>query len=266
MRRLLCIFAALVITLMSGNSLNAQSKTKREPQKMGTMIRQKDSTGHTGRMLDRRLFIPKGAKGAGIQFSYFSIGETDSEVMMLIQDLNAHGSYFSAAPFIMYCLADNKAVGIKLKYSNAETGISNVDLSLLSDDLSLNLSDISGMHTGFSAEFFYRSYLSLDSHGRFGLFNDIALQYSSAKTGFSYNGEDMDAHTINNKIKLAVRPGLEVFVMNNVSTHFSLGIGGISYTNTQYVKGGITTGTKNVSRARFMPDVTDISMGMTIHF
>lgn len=54
--------------------------------------------------------------------------------------------------------------------------------------------------------------------------------------------------------------------MNNVSSVFSLGIGGISYTNSKNVRNGEVTGVRNTSNARFMPDITDISMGLAIHF
>lgn len=250
--------------LAAGLDTYAQERHKREPVKMGTMIKEKDPGA--GRELDRRLFMPKGAKSAGVQFSYFDLSSTDSELLMLIRGLHAHGTYFSVAPFVSYCIKDNKAVGLKIRYSIAEAGISEADFNLLSDDLNLSIEDIKGSSDSFMSEVFYRSYVGLDGHGRFGLFNDIALQYSSTKTSFSLSETDMDAYTMANKIKLAVRPGLEVFMLNNVSTQFSIGIGGVSYTNTKYVKAGERIGTNNVSRARFMLDVMDISMGLTLHF
>lgn len=241
-------------------------KNRREPVKMGTMIREKDTTRHAGRNLDQRLFMPKAAKSAGVQFSYFDLTSTDSELLMLVQGLNAFGTYFSVAPYVSYAIKDNKSVGMKIRYSSGQAGVTDADLSLLSDDLTLSIQDIQGSTHSFTSELFYRSYIGLDRQGRFGLFNDIALQYSTSKKAFALDAEGPDAYTLANKVKIAMRPGLEVFVMNNVSTIFSIGIGGISYTNTKYVKDGVAVGTNNVSRARFMLDLVDISMGMALNF
>lgn len=265
MKKIICIILAAVAMMTATVDSYAQ-KSRREPVKMGTMIRQKDSTKHVGRQLDYRLFMPKGAKSVGAQFSYFDMTSTDSEILMLVQNLNAYGTWFSVAPYVSYCLKDNQTVGLKVRYSSGQAGISDADLSLLSDDLSLSVSDVRASTHSFTSEVFHRSYIGLDGHGRFGLFNEIALQYQTSKTAFALDSGNMDAYTLANRIKVAVRPGLEVFMMNNVSTQFCIGIGGISYTNTKYVKGGQTVGTNNVSHARFMLDLTDISMGLALHF
>ncbi len=265
MKKIFCIILAAVAMMTAAVDSYAQ-KQKREPVKMGTMIRQKDSTKHEGRQLDYRLFIPKGAKSVGMQFSYFDLTSTDSEFMMLVQNLNAYGTWFSVAPYVSYCLKDNQTVGMKIRYSSGQAGVDDADLSLLSDDLSVSISDIRASTHSFTSEIFHRSYIGLDRLGRFGLFNEFALQYSTSKTAFALDESNLDAYTLANKVKLAVRPGLEVFMMNNLSTQVCIGIGGISYTNTKYVKDGATLGTNNVSRARFMLDLMDISMGLALHF
>lgn len=266
MKRYICIILAAVAMMTAAMDSYAQKKERKEPLKMGTMIREKDTTRHAGRNLDQRLFMPKGAKNFGVQFSYFDLTSTDSELMMIVQGLNAYGTYFSVAPYVSYTLKDNKSIGMKIRYSSGQAGINDADLSLLSDDLAISVQDVSGSTHSFMSEVFYRSYVGLDRQGRFGLFNDIALQYSNSKTAYSADSGNLDASTLSNKVKIAMRPGLEVFLMNNVSTLFSIGIGGISYTNTKYIKDGQTVGTNNVSHARFMLDLMDISMGMALNF
>ena len=66
-------------------------------------------------------------------------------------------------------------------------------------------------------------------------------------------------------MKLSLHPGIVVFAMNNISMHVSMGIGGVSYNNTKYVKGGEVVGTRNFSKANFKLDILDISMGLAIH-
>lgn len=263
MKRIICILLAISLGMTYSMDLSAQKK--REPIKAGYLIDKGENRDSSGRKLSQRLFISKGEVGTGIQFSYLDLSSSDSEFLMLIQNLNAHGTMFSVAPTISYAVKDNAAIGLKIKYSNTSAGISEADFSLLSDDLALNIENVKGYSNAIQSAVFYRSYVGLDNQGRFGLFTDISLAYSHNKTSFSYNSESMDSYTLANKLKLGIHPGLEVFVMNNISTHFSIGIGGISYTNTKYFKNNEFVGQRNVSKARFMLDVTDISMGMTIH-
>lgn len=266
MKRLVNILIAAAVLMSAAMSAYASDRDRKETIRMGVMLKENGTSAHPGRNLDQRLFVPKGAMSAGVQFSYFDLSSSDTEFMMLVRDLNASGVFFSIAPYFTYCLKDNRSLGLRLRWSSAQAGVTEADLSLLSDDLKVSVEDISGSTGSFMGEVFYRSYFGLDGNGRFGLFIDSALQYSWSNLSFSYNNEDLDAHTISNRIRIAARPGLEVFVMNNVSTLVSVGIGGISYTHSDYIRDGVTVGTRNVSRARFMPDLTDITMGLTIHF
>jgi hypothetical protein len=44
-----------------------------------------------------------------------------------------------------------------------------------------------------------------------------------------------------------------------------MGIGGVSYNNTKYIKGDEIIGTRNFSKANFKLDILDISIGLSIH-
>lgn len=225
---------------------------------------QKDSTSR--KLGDNHLFMPKGAVSVGMQLSYFDLGSGNTSIMLLLKGLDATGTYFGIGPYFAYTFKDNKTIGARVKYANASGVIGNLEFSLPGSDLELSMEDMNGVSTSLMAEVFYRSYMGLDSRGRFGLFVDIALQYTNSSYYLGSGPEAGAALTRNNKLRLAARPGLEVFVMNNVSSVFSLGIGGISYTNSKNISNGVTTGVRNTSNARFMPDITDISMGLAIHF
>lgn len=259
MRKLICILAVLLFPLAG---CFAQKK-HREPVKMGVQLHESDTV--KSRKLDQRLFVVKGDLGVGIQFSYLDMTSSDSEFMMLLQSFNAYGSVFSVAPFVSYAIKRNQSLGLRVKYLKADLGVTNADLSLLSDDLTLNLQDIRGHANSIQGILFYRTYIGLDNLGRFGLFNDLSLTYARSKTSFSYKDRDLGSYTISNRLKLGLHPGLEFFMMNNVSTHVSIGIGGVSYTNSKFYKDGAVSGTRNATKARFMLDITDISIGMTIH-
>lgn len=212
-----------------------------------------------------RMFMPKGDFSAGVQFFYVDLFSSDSEYLMLLQHLDANGTMMTLAPYLDYTYKDNRSVGLRAKYSSAKGGISNADLSMLSDDLSFSLSDVQADSRTIQAEVFHRAYAPLDKRSRFGVFTDVSLGYSYTRTSFSYNEESLDTYAAANRVKIAVHPGLMVFVTNSISTHVSIGIGGATYNHIDYYKNGEVIGTRDFSKVRFMLDILDISFGLSFH-
>lgn len=260
MKKIIAIFIALIPFI---SDLSAKDR-ERETRIMGIPMSPRD-TSSNGRRLAQRLFISKGEVGLGVSFSYFDIDSNDSEFLMILQNCNAYAKSFSAAPMISYAIRDNKAIGVRFKYTTSSGNISDTDLSLLSEDLTWNVENIRASGDTYQTAVFYRSCIGLDDKGRFGLFTDVQLAYTHGRTTFSYGDVGLDAYTLTDKLKLSVHPGLEVFVMNNISMNVSIGIGGARYTNARCMEDGHITGRRTAANARFYLDVTDILIGVTIH-
>ncbi len=212
-----------------------------------------------------RVFMPKGDFSAGVSFFYVDLSSVNSEYMMLIQNLNANATMMSLSPYIDYTYRNNRSVGLRVKYSSAKGGVNDVDLSMLSDDLSLSVENIAADSRSIQTEFYHRAYAPLDKQSRIGVFTDISLGYSNTRTSFSYNTETLDSYSVAKRVKFAVHPGLMVFVTNSISTHVSIGIGGATYNHIDYFKHGEVVGTRDFSKVRFMLDVLDISFGLSFH-
>ena len=213
-----------------------------------------------------RVFMPKGDVSAGIQFFYLNLGSSNSEIALFLQHLDANGDITSISPYFDYTYKDNKSIGFRTKYANVSGGVANADLSLLSDGMEMSLQDINASSRSLQTELYHRSYAALDERGRFGVYVDLALQWARTDTAFSYNSESLDTSSATRKIGLAVHPGLMIFVLNNLSTHVSIGIGGAHLTRTDYLKNGETIGTRYYSKVNFMLDILDISYGLSLHF
>ena len=258
-------FAVLLLLLLSLPLCAREKAPKGPPRKMGAAM-EADSTFDYSRRIAEKLFIAKGEYAVGLQFSYLDLSSSDSQLLMLLQNFDAYAKTMSIAPTVSYAIADNKALGLRLKYSNSDANVNSADLSLLSEDLSLNISDLRAHSNSIQAAVFYRSSIGLDDRGRFGLFTDLELSYSRTSTAFSYGSASLDSYTLSDKVRFSLHPGLEVFVMNNVSSFVSIGIGGASYTATRCIKAGEVIGRRDASNARFMLDVTDIAVGLFLHF
>ena len=257
------IIAILIAFLPLMTDITARDRN-REPRIMGVPMSVND-TSSNGRRLAQRLFIGKGEVGLGVSFSYLDIDSNDSDYLMLLQNCNAYAKTFSVIPMVSYAIRDNKVLSARFKYSTFTGNISEADLSLLSDDLSLNVERIRANGNTYQTALFYRSYLGLDEHGRFGLFNDVQLAYTHGRTTFSYGDIGLNAYNLSDKLNLSLHPGLEVFAMNNVSLNVSIGFGGLRYTNIRCMENGHVTGRRHAGNARFYLDITDIRIGLTIH-
>lgn len=263
------IAAAILLAGAAMGQTDKRVKHARPPKqtiKLGAEIKQRDSLSRKHRRgLQQHLIIPKGEWQVGAQVSHVSFSSNDSEYLLIVQNLDANGSITKVAPFVAYSYHDNRSIGVKLQYSAANGSIREGDLDFLSDDLQFNVEDINANMSSFQTSVYHRSYIGLDDRGRIGLFNDVSLSYTNSKTVFTYDAETADTYTRSNQLKLSLHPGIVVFAMNNVSTHVSMGIGGISYNNTKYIKAGEVIGTRNYSHAKFKLNVLDINIGLTIH-
>lgn len=242
-----------------------KQKPARETIELGGEIMNKDSLKNKSRGLSQHLIIPKGEWQLGLQVSHVSLSSNNSEYMLLLNNIDANGSITKIAPFVAYSYRNNRSIGVKFQYSTASGAVQQGDLDLLSDDLNFHVEDIRADLLSFQAAVYHRSYVGLDNKGRIGLFNDIVLGYTNSRTEFVYDTNTEDTYARTDQVKLSLHPGVVVFVMNNISMHVSMGIGGVSYNNTKYIKNGETIGKRDFSKANFKLDVLDISMGLTIH-
>lgn len=262
------LIAAITMTtgVMAQNSVK-RTKAPRETIKLGSEItNKKDSLNNKrSRGLSQHLIIPKGEWQLGAQISHVSMSSDNSEYMLLLKNINANGSITKVAPFVAYSYRDNRSIGLRFQYTSASANVLEGDLDLLSDDLNFHVEDILADMSSVQTAIYHRSYIGLDSKGRIGLFGDLMLGYASSKTKFIYNEATQDSYTKTNQVKLSLHPGIVVFAMNNISTHASIGIGGVSYNNTKYIKNGEVIGTRNYSKANFRLDILDISIGLSVH-
>ncbi len=175
-----------------------------------------------------RLFMPKGDFSGGAQFFYVDLSSNDSEYLMLLEHLDANGTIMTFSPYLDYSYKNNRSVGVRAKYSSAKGGISNADSPMLSDDLAVSLNDILADSRTVQAEVIHTEPMPLWTRVAASESSPMSLwdiRYTS--TSFSYNeAEPRTIYAIANRVKIAVHPGLMVFVTNSISTHVAIGIGG----------------------------------------
>ncbi|MBO4264059.1 MAG: hypothetical protein J5871_05210 [Bacteroidales bacterium] len=247
----------LLTALLLGFSLVAAAADGLPPVQMGGTFG-RDSSKCSGRSFPKRLFMPKGSLGAGLQATYLALDASDSQLAMVLTGADARFSLFRIAPAFSWAYADNRMFGVRLGYMSVNAQVQRAGVSLFDDALAFDLSGVdTRLHT-CSAGIYHRNYFGLDSRGVCALFADIQLGYAYSQTA---QGGYRD-----HKIVLSFCPGVEVFAMNNLSLQLSLGLADVSYHIATSLTDAGTAGRSNTFTAQTRLNLLDLNFGLTLYW
>lgn len=239
-----------------------RGKGRRKPVKLGLRIK-RDTTNYTHRSLRTHLIIPKGEWQIGLTAAYMNLSTDNSEFLLLLNDsyaaasvvrFNLHGSYAYMA---------NQALGLRFQYTHGGAAVDATTLDLLGN-FSLELKDIKANTQSWGAAVYNRSYLGLDDRGRAGLFLDVALGYTRAKSVFAL-GAPSSNYSTNDKISLALSPGFVYFPMNNISLFLSVSLADLSYNYSRAYSDGVLTGARHKFLAQAKLNLLSLNFGLAVH-
>jgi len=213
------------------------------------------------------LYIPKGQWMAGLTASYGEFSTDNLEMFDLLSDFSFKGSMFSVKPYISYFIGNNMSVGLRFNYTNGHANLDSFALDI-DEDMSFNIGDVGYRAETYEAAVFFTQYIGLSRRGRFGIFNEVALAFSSGNSDFNrpYEGEMRTTHTTNMKASLNFSPGVCIFVMKNVSFNLSFGVFGFYLKNERQTVNGERLGNRFTSGANFRFNIFNINFGLGFHF
>lgn len=248
--------------MLASVSLFAKDEVKeRETIVLGGEIMPKDTTKN--RRFKNHLIAPKGEWQCGLSVMYMDFSSSNSELMLLVQDLDANASMIRLAPEAAYTFAGNHAVGARFQYTNINGMVDSATADLLGN-LSLGIPNVNALSRSMGGSVFQRTYVGLDKNGRVGIFWDYIVGYSKSKTEFSA-GNPSGAYSINNKASLSFAPGFVYFPMNNVSIQACVSLAGLSYTNVKAFQEGKLVGMRQAWKAHASLNILNLSFGLTVH-
>lgn len=222
--------------------------------------------GRYDRGLFNYLFIPKGGWGFGLTASYGEFSTDDLEIFDMLNDIDIGGHAFSIKPYLEYTIRNNLSVGLRFGYTSAKGSIDSFKVDI-DDDMNFNLHDIMYRNEGYTAALFMRQYIGIARRGRFGVFNEVELAFSSGNSDFQrpFNGEPRQTHTTYMKVGLNFSPGLSVFIMKNAAFNVSFGVFGFYLRNERQMENGVQTGNRTTSGANFRFNLFNINFGISVH-
>jgi opacity protein-like surface antigen len=230
------------------------------------VIRVPSEGARVDRGIYQYLFIPKGQVLAGATLSYAHLDSDDSQFMLMIDGLQAECSMTRISPFIGVSYAKNQVLGARFAYQLTRGKVDNVSIQAGdNEDYTFTLSNVDLRQRSYAGALFHRAYIGLDLRGRFALYNETRVEFAFGRNEFSYGQTALDQYTKNRQVGITFHPGVAVCIMNNVSMHASVGIGGVRLSDSRVYDGAEMIGKRTAMNANFRLNLLDISLGITLH-
>ena len=185
----------------------------------------------------------------GATFSHTQLTNGGSQILPMIEGLQVEGALTSLSPFFGVCISPNHVLGIRFAYQQIQGMANNNEF----------------LQHNYGGALFHRNYLALDSQGRFTLFNESSLAFAYGESQFQVGDLAGTTHTRNREMSITFHPGLSVSIMKHVSIDVSVGIGGVSLSDSRNYDGEQLIGKRTSLNTHLYINLLDISLGMTIH-
>jgi hypothetical protein len=264
MKRLILLLTAVVLSLSKVNAA--------EPTHIGNVdsVSTRTHFMRIDRNIDKNKFVYKGEYMLGLTASYGNLKLGDSDIMLLLDNINLRMHSASIKPFFAYSYGDNKAVGLRFGYENINANVGNLDvnLGLIADMENMGIANLGLNNKNFMWSVFHRNYIGLDRRGIVGVILETELMVKSGKTSiWSGTGEDFSNNGSRNfAARLNFNPGIGIYVFPQVCLTVTVGAGGIFYTDIrQYDTSGTQTGFRNRTGMNFKLNIADIQIGLVAH-
>ncbi|MDE7412342.1 MAG: hypothetical protein K2N05_00945 [Muribaculaceae bacterium] len=242
------------VTIVNGDTVPMLLKTR-------NFARERFNRG-----LYNHLFIPKGRWAFGLTAAYGEFTTDDLDLLGLLTDIDLNIHTFSIKPSVAYFVRNNISVGLRFGYTSMKGNIDSFNVGI-SDDMSFSLNDVMYRNESYSAALTLSQYIGLSRRGRFGIFNEVELAFSSGNSDFRrpFGGEARETHTTYMDAALSFSPGVCVFIMDNVSFNVSFGVFGYHLRNEKQKENGEDIGNRFTSGANFRFNIFNINFGIGIH-
>ena len=221
------------------------------------------------RNIDVNKFVYRNEWMVGLTASYGTLSVANSDLLLLLEDINIGLKRTTVRPFLAYAYRDNRAVGIRMGYEMIRGNLDNISLNLGEEaDLAFSFGGFGLGSESMSVALFHRNYMGFDRRGIVGMIIESELLVKSGLTTVTTGSGDSakSSKSQNFSAKLNLNPGLAVYVFPEVCVTVTVGIGGLSYNSIRQLDAsGVETGRRQRSFMRFKVNIADIQIGVVAH-
>ena len=209
----------------------------------------------------QEAFAAKGTWVVGGSASYSQHLNSDYS-LFIIDDINSKGYSIAASPKVVYMFRDNLGVGFKCSYSRSMLDLASANLSV--SEISMSASNCYQINHDYVAYGLFRAYIPVAGLRRIAMFADLMLGGSFGQ-GKAYNAGGssvVGTYEQNYKVRLAVDPGISVFLTDNLALEMNLGIFGVSYSWKNQIHNQAEKGNTDSVSAGFMMNFLSLGVGL----
>ena len=224
------------------------------------------------RGIDKSSFAYKNEWICGVSASYATLSADDSDIALIVDNLNLGGSIVSVKPYFGWFYRNNLSIGARFGYTHMAGKFDNANLNLGNFINGIEFSTegiaLDYLSNAYSFALFHRAYVPIDRRGRFGVFGELELEgsYGRSKFGFMYNNEWSSSISDIYKVRFNFNPGVAAYIFPNVCATVSFGLGGLQYNHIKQFDADMNPlGTRNHSKLAFRLNITEINIGVTVH-
>lgn len=210
-------------------------------------------------------FIQKGTWTVGGTAKY-SQHINDNYKFLVVSNLNSNGYNISANPYAMYAIKDNMAVGLKLSYDRSMLDLTSAELEAMQVEMSA--SDCYQLQHKYSAFGVFRAYIPFGNSKRVAMYADLQLG-GSFKQGKAFNGggdQVLGTYANSYSLRLAVDPGIIVFLTERLAVEMNAGIFGVDYRWSNQAHNQVELGSTDSASAGFMINLLSMGVGISYYF
>ncbi len=251
-----------------GILFGVQRDTTKVQRERGGLIQ----VNRVDRAIDKSSFAYKNEWICGITASYATLSTDNSDIALIVDNLNLGGSIVSVKPYFGWFYRNNLAIGARFGYTRmgGSFNSANVNIGNFINGIEFSTEGIAldYLSNAYSFAFFHRAYVPIDRRGRFGVFGELELEgsYGRSQFGFMYNNEWNSSISDIYKVRFNFNPGVAAYIFPNVCATVSFGLGGLQYNHVKQFDVDMNPlGTRNHSKLAFRLNITEINIGVTVH-
>lgn len=222
------------------------------------------------RQIDRNKFVFKGEVMLGLTASHGRLNVEDSDLMLLLDNIDLGLNSTTVKPFLAYAYRDNRAVGMRFGYEYLRGDLGNVALNLGSAaDISFALGGVGLKSENYAWSIFHRNYIGLDRRGIIGAILESEVLVKTGSTSiFTTDAEGLPTSSTSRNFaaKINFNPGLAVYVFPEVCVTVTVGIGGLYYNNVRIMdEADRVVGRRDRTGLQFKFNIANIQIGVVAH-
>ena len=220
---------------------------------------------HFSRGLEQKTFVPKGQWIAGFNANFTQSSQNNYQ-FLVIENISGDTYSFKVTPSVCYIFKDNLGVGGKLGYTRSLTKLDETKV-IIDSSTDFSLENFYCLSQKYSGMAIFRNYISLGNSKRFGLFNEVQLEFGVGETKLT-NGKGTDftgSFERSYSFDLGLAPGIIMFLNNYSAIELNIGVLGFSYTHTKQISDQIYISNRNSKSANFKINLFSISFGVAFY-